>query len=569
MEPRHQLAVSQLSRSLRSGYEQDVPFSSVASFSSSSSGSLRKMSSLDGQRPPPSANKPPPFTSIIRVDPTRRTALVEPEVSFENLVNAASKYNLVPAYVSRYPHITVGAAFSTTSIESSSFKCGLFHHSVHSIEVVLQNGDVRRASPRENADLFNGMINTRSTLATLTLLEVRLIPAAPFVELSYLPVSSADEAITLLDSVVHDDAFDYIDCILFSPNRGVVMVGRSTPNRNVHPIRRLLRQSDPLFHKHAEACLAKSLRSHENHTELIPHAEYLFRYSASVFWLTSLTSTSSSDSSSSDDVPAQARLTRPTTEHGRRLRKAHNLIAIGGLSQRILAADLMVPSASAPALLNYITSHLSVFPLWLCPSLDTSTAPFHTWTRTSTWPLQTASMLLNVGVYGAPGPKTRLGIINNNSGNEYSTAFVAANKDLERLVGELGGQKCWTGPIFCNEDEFWAGLDRDSGNNGASASAGGREGYAKLRARCGAEGLPGLWDACRLRVDEVASARDSFSRPSMSLSLLGTRGTVSSMSARSSMSLMRMPTGNGIPGSMGSLTKRSGSIRGFFKREVR
>jgi len=535
------------------------------------------VSNLDAQSRPLSANRLPSFTSIIRVDPARRTAVVEPEVSFENLVNAASKYNLVPAYVSRYPHITVGAAFSTTSIESSSFKCGLFHHSVHSIEVVLQNGDVRRASPRENADLFNGMVNTRSTLATLTLLEVRLIPAAPFVELSYLPVSSADEAITLLDSVVHDDAFDYIDCILFSPTRGVVMVGRSTPNRNIHSIRRLLRQSDPLFHIHAEACLAKSLRSHESHTELIPHAEYLFRYSASVFWLTPLTSTSSSISSrssdsSSDDAPFPARLTRPTTEHGRRLRQAHNLIATGGLSQRILAADLLVPTVSGPALLTHITTHLSVFPLWLCPSIDTSTAPFHAWTRTSTWPLQTASMLLNVGVYGAPGPKTRLGIINNNSGNEYSTAFVAANKELERLVNELGGQKCWTGPMFCSEEEFWAGLERDSDGSGVagSAAAGGREGYAKLRARCGAEGLPGLWDACRIRTVEVVSARDSMSRPSMSLSLLGTRGTtVASMSARSSVSLMRMPVGAGVPGTLGAMTKRSGSIRNLFKRELR
>lgn len=566
MEQRHQLAVSQLSRSLRSRYEQQVPFSSVGSISSESSGSLRKTSGVDGEAA--SSNKQQaPFASIIRIDPTRGICLVEPNVTFEHLVNATLKYNLIPRFVSRFPHTTAGTSFTTTSVESSSFKHGLFHHSVYSIEVVLQNGDVRRASLRENADLFHGMINTRSTLATLTLLEIRLMPTAPFVELSYLPVSSQREAVTLLNSVVHDDPFDYIDAILFSPTRGVVMVGRSTSNRNVYPVRRLLRPSDPFFHKHADSCLTKSLKSRENHTELIPLPDYLFRHAPGVFWLTALTS---SDSSTTATL-----FSRTLADPNTRLRRAHDLLSTGGLAQRIICADLAVPltttsTTSPPAaehLLAHIDTHLSVYPLWLCPTRDDSSAPFHAWTRTSSWPLQTRQMLLSIGVYGAPGPKTRLGIINNNSGSEYSAAFVAANRELEAKVRELGGQKWWTAPVFGSEEEFWAGLE-------AADGGGGREGYAGLRARCGAEGLDGLWEVCKV-VEGVRVVRPRSS-------LAGGGAGMMVMSGRSSMSTLRTSSALamrevGAPpvasrasvGLPSGRISRSASIRNVFKRESR
>lgn len=464
------------------------------------------------------------------MDPARGICLAEPNVTFEQLVTTTLKYNLVPGFVSRFPQTTIGEAFSTTSMESSSFKHGLFHHSVHSIEIVLQSGEVKRASSRENPDLFKGMINTRSTLAILTLLEIKLRPTAPFIELSYLPITSAREALTLLNSVVHDEPFDYIDGILFAPNRGVIMVGRSTANRNVYPVRRLLRPSDPFFHKHAESCLAKSMKSSENHTELIPLPEYLFRYSSSVFWLGGLTidlssasaATSPSATSPTLSLFSRASLVDPTT----RTRRAHALLATGGLAQRLFCADLAVPIASAENLLTHIHNELTIYPLWLCPSRDDSSAPFHAWRRTNSWPLQTRQMLLNVGLYGAAGPKTRVGIINNNSGREYTTAFLAANCELETTVHELGGVKSWTAPVFQTEDEFWAGLEGVEG--------GGREGYTRLRGRCGAEGLEGLWEGVKL----VEGKRKAQQRPSMTVGG-GSSGRDSSMSARSSISLLR------------------------------
>lgn len=189
-------------------------------------------------------------------------------------------------------------------------------------------------------------------------------------------------------------------------------------------------------------------------------------------------------------------------------------------------------------------------------------------------------MLLSVSVFGLPGPKTRLGIINNNSGSEYSEAFVEANRALERTVRELGGQKWWTGIAFASEADFWAGLEGREG--------GGREGYAGLRARCGAEGLEGLWETVRMKEGiRIVGPRESGGGVGVSGRVSMMSGRISSMSGRPSVSSESMPparssplgppsspssgsgSGSGSGKSIGlptGKTSRSASIRNAFKR---
>ncbi|UQC84053.1 FAD binding domain-containing protein [Colletotrichum lupini] len=94
---------------------------------------------------------------VITVDPRRRRAAVEPNVSIATLVTATLKHGLIPAVVPEFPGITVGGAFSGTALESSSFRYGHFEKSVASLEVILGNGNIVTASPVENSDLFSGL----------------------------------------------------------------------------------------------------------------------------------------------------------------------------------------------------------------------------------------------------------------------------------------------------------------------------------------------------------------------------------------------------------------------------
>lgn len=124
---------------------------------------------------------------VLDIDVLKKTALVEPNVPMDALVAATLKAGLVPLVVMEFPGITVGGGFSGTSGESSSFRYGAFDATINWIEIVLGNGDVTKASrtTSEKTDLFWGAASAFGTLGVVTLLEVQLREAKPYVQLTY------------------------------------------------------------------------------------------------------------------------------------------------------------------------------------------------------------------------------------------------------------------------------------------------------------------------------------------------------------------------------------------------
>ena len=125
---------------------------------------------------------------VLHIDVERKTALVEPNVPMDALVaETVVKFRLVPLVVMEFPGITVGGGFSGTSGESSSFRYGAFDATINWVEIVLANGDVTRAyrTKEEKTDLFWGAASAFGTLGVVTLLEVQLKDAHPFVKLTY------------------------------------------------------------------------------------------------------------------------------------------------------------------------------------------------------------------------------------------------------------------------------------------------------------------------------------------------------------------------------------------------
>lgn len=124
---------------------------------------------------------------VLDVNLSKKTALVEPNVPMDALVAATLKAGLVPLVVMEFPGITVGGGFSGTSGESSSFRYGAFDTTINWIEIVLPNGEVTKASrtTNEKTDLFWGAASAFGTLGVITLLEVQLREAKPYVRLTY------------------------------------------------------------------------------------------------------------------------------------------------------------------------------------------------------------------------------------------------------------------------------------------------------------------------------------------------------------------------------------------------
>lgn len=234
-----------------------------------------------------------PLTAICALDATRRIVLVEPNVRMDTLVAAMVPRGLVPPIVPELPSITVGGAFAGTAGESSSFKHGFFDACFNWCEVVLGNGDVVRASPSENADLFEGCRGALGTLGVCTLFEMRLVPTNGWVLLRYLPVTGAEEMMRVVQERIKDEEKeDFVEGIMYGRDRGLVITGTLTEGKQMDRYRDLPRKSftrmwDEWFYLHAEKVLDRtsiSEKTNKIHSEVVSVKDYVFRYDRGGFW---------------------------------------------------------------------------------------------------------------------------------------------------------------------------------------------------------------------------------------------------------------------------------------------
>ncbi len=220
---------------------------------------------------------------VLAVDKTTKTALVEPNVPMDKLVAAALDNGLVPLVVMEFPGITVGGGFSGSAGESSSGRHGPFDATVNSIEIVVPDGEVRRASKTEDPDLFWGAASAFGTVGIVTLLEVQLQDAAQYVQLTHYPVRSFSEASKTLQEQVADASVEFVDGIVFSPSNTVICAGRlvdTLPSGN-QP-RRYLGRRDPWFYLDVQK---RAMGSSSPVVDYVPLADYLFRWDRGGFWV--------------------------------------------------------------------------------------------------------------------------------------------------------------------------------------------------------------------------------------------------------------------------------------------
>lgn len=166
-----------------------------------------------------------PLSRVLKVDTNTRTALVEPNVPMDLLVESTLKHALIPPVVTKFPGITAGGDFAGAGGESSSFKYGYFNEIVNTVEIVLGTGDVITASNKENSDLFPGALGAVGSLGITTLLEIQLMQAKKYVKVTYYPTRSIPEAIAKIRAEIQNPELDCVDAILFSIDHGVVITG--------------------------------------------------------------------------------------------------------------------------------------------------------------------------------------------------------------------------------------------------------------------------------------------------------------------------------------------------------
>ncbi|KZZ96596.1 FAD-binding, type 2 [Moelleriella libera RCEF 2490] len=251
----HDAAVQAIASQVKSFHQRQAPFRIYHGATNSTRKSQRRAdNTIDTSR----------LDHVLSVDAARRTALVEPNVPMDQLVHATlEEHGLVPPVVMEFPGITVGGGFSGTSGESSSFRHGAFDTTVESIEIVLPDGTLARASKTERTDVFWGAASAFGTLGVVTLLEVQLRPAKAYVRLAYSLCTSAEDAVAAMRRACADEANDFVDGIVFDMHTTLVCAGYLVDELPAgEKARTFTARSDPWFYIRARQ-VARQLKQQQ------------------------------------------------------------------------------------------------------------------------------------------------------------------------------------------------------------------------------------------------------------------------------------------------------------------
>lgn len=445
----HQVAVERIAASVRGFYDRKERFRIYhGSTNSTRQPTVSRDNHVDTS----------PLSHVLKINPDDRTALVEPNVPMDRLVEETMKYGLIPPVVMEFPGITVGGGYAGTSGESSSFKHGFFDRIINRVEMVLANGTVVQCSNSENVDLFRGAAGAVGSLGVTTCIELRLREAKKYVETTYHPVSSVVEAVEKIQQVTAEPGIDHVDGILFSKTKGAIITGRMTDDREKGaPVKRFSAAHDPWFYLHVKD-MVSGRRGPT--TELLPLAEYLFRYDRGGFWVGAL---------GFDYIKiAFNKITRWVLDDFLHTRMMYTALHASGLSKKCMIQDLALPYSTAEQFVEYADKAFGIWPLWLCPLRQSPAPTMHPHLKQQTGSTGPAlqPMMLNIGLYGW--------------GPSQPDDSVTANRELERKVRDLGGTKWLYAQTYYSEDEFWDIYDR--------------KWYDALRDKYDATSLPSAYD---------------------------------------------------------------------------
>lgn len=399
--------------------------------------------------------------NVLKVDTASKTALVEPNVPMDRLVEATIPHGLVPPVVMEFPGITTGGGYAGTAGESSSFRHGFFDRTINSVEMVLADGQLVKASEKENPDLFRGAAGAVGTLGITTLLELQLVQAKRFVKTTYHPTRSVSEAVRDIRKHTEVPENDYVDGILFSKDHGAIVTGEMTDEIPAdHKPQTFSSPWDPWFYLHVEE-RTKSASSPV--VEYIPLAEYMFRYDRGGFWV--------GRSAFKYMCFPFNKFTRWFLDDFLHTRMLYRALHASGESNSYVVQDMALPYPNAEEFIDYTDDKFGIWPLWLCPLKQSPQPTMHPHTKGAL----TDDQMLNIGLWGF-GPRDR-------------KLFLEKNRDLEKRLGELGGMKWLYAHTYYSEADFWKQFDR--------------EWHEGLRKKYNATTLPGVHEKVHVDIKKL------------------------------------------------------------------
>ncbi len=354
------------------------------------------------------------LTEILEIDPERRICVAESGVTFVDLVAATLVHGLVPIVVPELKEITIGGAVAGCSIESMSFVHGGFHDTCLEYEVVASTGDVLICTPdNDNALVFQMVHGAFGTLGILTKLTFKLVPAKPFVHLTYEQHATLDAYQASIRRHFETRDVDFMDGIIHSRTLYVLALGNfveSAPYTSDYSWMKIYYRSTA-----------------ERAEDFLTTPDYFFRYDRGVTNV------------------------RPKSWLGRlvfgKLMRSSQWLALGDKLNWALAKtkptvtlDTFVPFSKVGEFMRWYERELDFFPLWVVPYRRVHD---YEWLSDDYWKQLGDDLFLDIAIYGMRQRGER-----------------NAHRMIEEKLRELGGIKTLISHNYYPEAEFWQIFNR-------------------------------------------------------------------------------------------------------------
>ncbi|KXP00180.1 FAD-binding oxidoreductase [Tsukamurella pseudospumae] len=377
---------------------------------------------------------------VISIDPAARTADVGGMCTYEDLVAATLPFGLAPTVVPQLKTITLGGAVTGMGIESSSFRAGLPHEAVRSMDILTGTGEIVTATPDgPHADLYFGFPNSYGTLGYSTRITVELEPVGRYVELRHVRFHTLDDLqdtmIDIVDEREYDgERVDYLDGVVFSADESYLVLGRGTD------------EDGPLSDYTGRDVYYRSIQHADGVTRdrLTTH-DYLWRWDTDWFWCSRAFGAQN---------PTVRRLWPKQLLRSSFYWKLIALDRKWDIGDRLAARkgeppgervvqDIEVHIDDITEFLEWFLEEIPIEPIWLCPlrlrePLPPGADPDRPWPL---YPLEPRETYVNVGFWSAV-PK------------QPGQIEGRANRLIEEKVSELGGHKSLYSEAFYERAEF-------------------------------------------------------------------------------------------------------------------
>ncbi len=356
---------------------------------------------------------------ILEINVDARTCTTEPGVTFEALTRETLARGLAPACVPELKTITVGGAVAGCSVESMSYKLGGFHDSCMEYEVLTSRGEILACSrDNGNADIFEMVHGTFGTVGLITKLKFKLIPASPYVHLTF-EKHNADSYLRAIRGRAAGGSVDFMDGLALSSRSFVLCLGsfvHDAPYLHSYDWMRV-------YHKAAA----------ERSEDFLRTRDYFFRYDADCHWI--------ARNYGLENPLVRLLFGKFFLGSTRMLTLARSLPFMLRADKHEVVVDVFVPFSKAPQFLDFYAREFDYWPLWVVPYALTRPYP---WISPDFIAPDAGGLYLDFAVYGFRPRDSR---------NYFRL--------LEEKLAELKGIKTLISHNFYSRDEFWRIWNKD------------------------------------------------------------------------------------------------------------